>query len=261
MTNSALEKLEKKWEQGKFVCVGLDPDLSKISVPIFEFNQRIIDQTADIVCAFKPQISFFEAAGVEGWKALEQTISYIKKNYPDILTILDAKRADIASTNQGYVDAYFKNLGFDALTVHPYLGQVAMQPFLDQKEKLIFVLVRTTSEGAGEFQELEVSGTPLYLKVAQNVAESWNKNGNCGVVGGALHPEELKNIRKVVGKMPILIPGVGAQGGDLKASVQNGIDEANQGIIINSSRAIIFAQSPRDAALKLHQDIQEALNK
>lgn len=249
---SALQKFEAKWKEKKFVCIGLDN-------PVFSFNKKIIDSTFDYVCAYKPQISFYEAKGLEGWKALKKTVSYIKKNHPSIPIILDAKRADIGSTNEGYVKAYFDELGVDGVTVHPYLGQEALKPFLERKDKLIIVLVRTSNSGAGEFQDLKTGGKPLYRVVASQVAKKWNENKNCAVVVGATYPKELKEIRKIIKDMPILIPGVGAQGGDVKEAVKNGLNSKGGGIIISSSRAIIYAKSPRIATIALHKEIQEAL--
>lgn len=261
------DKLKNKWDENKFVCVGLDADFSRIphifkdgrsiSEAIFEFNKSIVDATDDLVCAYKPNCAFYESQGLEGRKALEQTVEYIKSIDPDIVLILDAKRADIGNSNQGYVKDVFDNLGFDAVTVHPYLGKEAIQPFLDRKDRGIIVLVRTSNAGSGELQDLVVSpnNLPLYQVIAQKVARDWNTNGNCAVVVGATYPEELKKVREIVGDMPILIPGIGAQSGDLENTVKNGLNSKKQGIIICSSRAIIFAPNPREAALKLHQEI------
>lgn len=249
--NSFLQKLSRKWNEGKFVCIGLDDGR-------FDFNKSIIDATDDLVCCYKPNSAFYEAEGLMGRRSLEQTTEYIKKNHPDIPIILDAKRADIGNTNEGYVKDVFDNLGVDAVTVHPYLGKEAVQPFLDRKDRQIFVLVRTSNPGAGEFQDLMLGGKPLYQVVAEHV-KNWNTNGNVGVVVGATYPEELKVVREIVGDMPILVPGVGAQGGDVKATLENGLNSKGQGIIISSSRGIIFAPNPREATLKLHQDILNSL--
>lgn len=260
--NSFLTKLEKKWAQEKFVCVGLDIDSSKLPEGInsqFEFNKTIIDATHDLVCAYKPQSAFYEAGGSRGWEELEKTVEYIKTKYPDIPVIIDAKRGDIGSTNQGYIEAFFNKMDCDAITLHPYLGKESIQPFLDLPDKGIIILVKTSNPGAGEFQDLIVDGKPLYQVVAQRVASEWNKNGNCAVVVGATYPEELKKVREIVGEMPILIPGIGAQGGDLEAVIKNGINSKGNGIIINSSRGIIYAQSPRGATLKLNEDILKCL--
>lgn len=248
--NSFLVKLEKKWHEGKFVCIGLD-QANLVS------NKSIIDQTFDLVCAYKPNSAFYEAEGIEGLEGLEKTVKYIKENYPDIPIILDAKRGDIGNTNKGYVKAVFDDLGVDALTVHPYLGKESLQPFLDRKDRGIIVLVKTSNPGAGEFQDLESNGKPLYQIIAEHV-KTWNTNENCGVVVGATYPQELKKVREIVGDMPILIPGIGAQGGDVN-QLKAGLDSNKQGIIVSSSRGILFADNPREATLKLHQQIQEAL--
>lgn len=239
-----LNKLKTKWKEGKFVCVGLDQGS-------FEFDKTIVDQTADLVCCYKLQSAFYNRLKESN---LQKTVSYIKKTHLDIPVILDAKRGDIGSTNQAYAKAIFDDLSFDGVTVHPYLGEQSLKPFLERSEKAIFVLVRTSNPGAGEFQDLKVDGKPLYQVVAEHVKD-WNKQGNLGVVVGATYPEELKIVRQIVGNLPILVPGIGAQGGDLKATIENGLDSNNQGLIINSSRGIIFAPNPREAALKLHQDI------
>lgn len=268
---SFLDKLKNKWEEGKFVCVGLDSDYSKIpssfkenrsiEEAIFQFNKAIIDKTADLICAYKPQSAYYEAFGDEGWRALKKTVSYIKEKFSSIPVILDAKRGDIESTNEAYAKAIFDDLGVDAVTVHPYLGKEALKAFLKRTNKTIFVLVRTSNPGAGEFQDLMVKGKLLYQLVAEHVAKDWNQNGNCAVVVGATYPEELKKVREIVGDMPILVPGIGAQGGDLEATIKNGLNSQKQGLIISSSRGIIFAPDPRKAAEELHSKIQEILNR
>lgn len=249
--NSFLDKLTAKWNENKFICVGLDNEDLK-------FNENIVGQTFDLVCAYKPNSAFYEANGAVGLQALKETISYIQKNHPDIPTILDAKRGDIESTNEAYVKAIFDNLGVDAVTVSPYLGRESLKPFLERTDKGILVLVKTSNPGAGEFQDLLVAGKPLHQVVAEHV-KSWNINGNCGVVVGATYPEELKKIREIVGDMPILVPGIGAQGGDLEATIKNGLNSQKQGLIISSSRGIIFAPDPRKATQDLHSQIQEIL--
>lgn len=233
------DKLKAKWNEGKFVCVGLDQ-------ADFQANKKVVDATFDLVLAYKPNAAFYKDA------QLEETVNYIKSTHPDIPIILDAKRGDIASTNEAYVKTIFDDLGVDAVTVHPYLGRESLQPFLDRVDKGTIVLVKTSNPGAGEFQDLKVSGKPLYQVVAEHVAD-WGKN--VGVVVGATYPQELSKVRKIVGDMPILVPGIGAQGGDLKETLKNGLNSKKQGLIISSSRGIIFAKDPRKAALKLHQDI------
>jgi orotidine-5'-phosphate decarboxylase len=268
MPDSFLNKLKKKWNEGKFVCVGLDPDLSKIpetfksistEETIFNFNKSIIDNTSEFACAFKPQIAFFEALGIDGINALNKTSQYLKENYSDMARILDAKRADIGTTNAAYAKAYFDEMDFDAVTVNPYFGKESLQPFLDYPDKGIIVLVKTSNPGSEEFQNLETEGKPLYQLVAENIAKNWNINDNCAVVVGATYPDELKKVREIVGDMPILVPGIGAQGGDLEAVIKNGIDSNKQGLIINSSRGIIYAEDPRKAAQDLHEKIRSLI--
>ncbi len=249
------ELLESRWERGNFLCVGLDSELSKIPVSargtntyetILTFNKAIVDATKDLVCAFKPNSAFYEAHGDEGWHALRDTVGYIHEAAPDVPVILDAKRADIGNTNDGYVEAIFDHLGVDAVTVHPYLGAEALKPFLDRKEKGIIVLCKTSNPGAGEFQDLLVDGEPLYRTVAKHVARDWNTNGNCGLVVGATYPEDLKEVRATAGDMPILIPGIGPQGGDIEKTVAAGKDSRGQGMIISAARAVIFASNGPD---------------
>lgn len=273
MVNPSFNSLIKeKWDEGKFVCVGLDSDYEKIPEhikgpeddcpdpvkdSILKFNKSIVDATFSLVCAYKINSAFYEA---ENWEAMQETFYYIKRNYPDIPIILDAKRGDIGHTNEGYVKMAFETLEADAITVHPYLGKEAMQPFLDQKGKGIFVLVRTSNPGSDEFQNLPVDGKPLYQIVAENIAKNWNSNGNCAVVVGATYPEELKKVRQIVGDIPILIPGIGAQGGDLEASVKNGVDANRRGIIISSSRGIIYSDDPRQATEDLDKKIRDLIS-
>lgn len=225
-------------------------DGSGIDIPntIVAFNRAIVEATKDLVCAYKLNTAFYEAYGDQGLVALHRTIVNIHANAPDVPVILDAKRADIGNTNAGYVQAAFEFLQADAITVHPYLGAEALQPFLDCANKGIFVLCRTSNPGTGEFQYLSVNGEPLYCFVARRVANNWNKNGNCAVVVGATYPDELREVRGLVGDMPILIPGIGAQGGDVEKTVSAGKDSRGQGMIINSSRSIIFASKGEDFA-------------
>ena len=301
-----LQRLEARWSEGNLVCVGLDSDYSQLpeefkthlkSRTQAVFNQAIVRATADSVCAYKPNMAFYEAEGEDGFQALKDTINFIHADYPEIPVILDAKRADIGNTNRGYARMAFEQLGADALTVSPYLGSSflkngerkleSLSPFLEQRDKLIFVLCRTSNPDAGEFQDLPVvlngvsqeykakfghlndlahkidsNIAPLYLVLAHKLARDWNVNGNVGLVVGATYPEELGRIRRVVGDMPILIPGLGAQAGEAEATVKAGKDSRNQGMVINSSRGIIFASSGEDyaeaaraATQKLHDQI------
>lgn len=228
-------------KNNSLLCIGLDQ-------ADYDFNKKIIDQTADLVCAYKPNSAFYEAQGISGIESLKKTCDYI--NSLAIPIILDAKRADIDSTNQGYIKFAFDYLGADSLTLHPYLGRQALQPFLDLADKFFFILCRTSNPGAGEFQDYH----QLFEKVAENVSKNWNSNNNCGLVTGATYPEELKKIRKIVGSMPLLIPGIGAQGADLEKTVKAALDGD---FLINSSRGIIFSDNPRQAAKKLKEEINE----
>ncbi|MDD5071632.1 MAG: orotidine-5'-phosphate decarboxylase [Patescibacteria group bacterium] len=282
--------LRARWAAGKFVCVGLDSDFKKIpeaarrpgnecqvdvANTVVAFNRAIVEATVGSVCAYKPNIAFYEAHGSEGSAALHRTIVDIHIIAPNVPVILDYKRGDIGNTNTGYVQSAFNFFQADAVTVHPYLGAEALAPFLDRPDKGIFVLCRTSNKGAGEFQDLQVLLTPedcqelffnetigdctrdipndpilmpMYQFVAYRVANHWNKNGNCALVVGATYPEELAEVRKIVGDMPILIPGIGAQGGDVEKTVTAGKDSQGQGMIINSSRGIIFASDGSDFA-------------
>ena len=255
-----IKKLESCWQRDNFVCVGLDsdyeelPDVIKAGRPVedalFHFNREIIDATHDLVCAYKPNAAFYEAQGEAGLRALMNTVNYIREAYPHIPVILDAKRADIGSTNLGYVQSAFDVIGVDAITVHPYLGREALAPFLARKEKGIIVVVKTSNPGSGEFQDLPVGPEQetLYLVVARHVAQEWNSNGNCTIVVGATYPEELRRARALIGDMPILIPGIGTQGGEVAATVQAGKDSRGWGMIISASRSIIFASKRGDFA-------------
>ncbi len=266
--------LEQRWKQGNFVCIGLDPEYSRLPATVkntrshegalFTFVRAIVDATHDLVCAYKPNSAFYEAQGDEGLHALTRIVHYIKDRYPTIPVILDAKRADIGSTNLGYVTSAFDLLGVDAITVHPYPGKEALAPFLARKEKGIIVLAKTSNPGSGEFQDLLVGELqePLYQTIARNVALYWNTDGNCALVVGATYPAELQRVRSLVGDLPILIPGIGAQGGDIAATVHAGKDSRGWGIIINSSRSIIyasseqdFAQAARNATIELNAEI------
>jgi orotidine-5'-phosphate decarboxylase len=274
---SFLTKLEHCWQRDNFVCVGLDSDYDQLPTIItanqsvedamFLFNREIIDATHDLVCAYKPNAAFYEAQGDAGLRALTRTVTYIKEAYPHIPIILDAKRADIGSTNLGYIQAAFDKIGASAITVNPYLGKEALAPFLACKEKGIIVLVKTSNIGAGEFQDLPVGSSqePLYQLIARHVAQNWNSNGNCALVVGATYPADLARVRVLIGDMPILIPGIGAQGGEIAATVIAGKDSRGYGMIINSSRNIIFAsneshfaEAAREKAERLRTEINAA---
>ena len=255
MSRDFNELLEANWKRGKFLCVGLDPDIGKMPESarkgstretLVAFNKAIIDATKDIVCAYKPNAAFYEMYGEDGWVALEESIAYARGQAPDALVIYDAKRGDMGNTNLGYVTAAFDRLGADAITTHPYMGGESLKEFLNRADKGVFVMCRNSNPGAGEFQDLEIDGEPLYIRLAKAFAEKWNTNGNCGLVVGATYPDEIEEIREAVPNMPFLIPGTGAQGGDLARSVAYGKDSRGAGFIISTSRAIIYASKGPD---------------
>jgi orotidine-5'-phosphate decarboxylase len=246
-------KLARSVERsGSLLCVGLDPGFAKLPASArdqFEFNKAIIDATHDLVSVYKPNPAFYEARGAEGVTALKRTCDYIKAEYPEVPIIVDAKRGDIGNTNAGYVEYVFDYLGADAVTVAPYMGSESLGKFLERGDKGIIVLCRTSNPGAAEFQDLMVDGEKLYIHVARQVTKEWNKLGNCMLVVGATYPEELREVRGIVGPdMPLLIPGVGAQGGDLASIMEVGLGANGQGLMISSSRGIIFASSGEDFA-------------
>lgn len=264
-----IKKMEQSQEKNNsLLCVGLDPSLERLpelcrkqSQPFLAFNQALIDATADLVCAYKPQIAHYAACGAEA--ELLATISYVHENYPDIPVILDAKRGDIGSTAEKYAIEAFGRYQADAVTVNPYLGGDSLEPFLKYKEKGVVILCRTSNPGGGELQGLEINGEPLYLKVAELAATAWNKNRNVLLVVGATWPAELARVREVVGEIPLLVPGVGAQGGDLAEVLRAGLDSRGAGLVINSSRGIIYAGSGEDFAEASRQaalELRDAIN-
>lgn len=255
------------------LCVGLDPDPTKfpeflrgdshdVADRIETFCQQIVDATGDLVCAFKPQIAYFAAHGAE--KQLEKICAYIRKQFPDVVLILDAKRGDIGDTAKLYAREAFVRYGADAVTVNPYLGTDSLEPFLATPDKGTIILCRTSNDGSSEFQSLVTDGEPLYLRVARTAAETWRTIGECALVVGATYPGELAAVRAIVGEMPILVPGIGAQGGDIAAAVNAGHDTNNRGLIINSSRAILYADSSRsfaDSARKVAIETRDQINR
>ena len=266
-----LEKIIKK--NNSLLSIGLDPDLEKIPKhlrkykdPIFSFNKQIINTTHDLVCAFKPQIAHYSASGIRGIESLLKTINYLNRTYPQIPIILDSKRADIGSTARLYAKEAFDVFNADAVTVNPYFGLDSLKPFLERKDKGVIILCRTSNKSASDFQDLEISSDnlPLYIHIAKEV-KKWNEiYKNCMLVVGATWPEQLREIRKIVPDMFFLVPGIGAQGGNLKKTLKNGLRKDKSGLIIHTSRAIIyssskpnFASSARKEALKL----KEAINK
>jgi len=258
--DSCAELLAAHFAAGRHLAVGLDTDPGRIpesvapdgspAERVLEFNRAIVAATAEVAAAYKPNAAFYEALGADGHRALAGTIAAIRELAPEAAAILDAKRADIGSTNAGYVVAAFDELGADAITVHPYLGREALAPFLERAEKLVFVLARTSNPGAGELQDIEDGeGVPLYRRVARAVARDWNGAANCGLVVGATYPEEMAAIRAdVPPSMPILIPGIGAQGGDLAATVAANREAGSDAYLIAASRSLIYASDGEDFA-------------
>ncbi len=276
MNRNFRDMFDAQWTSGKIVSVGLDSEFDKIprsarrgsvSDTIFFFNASIVDATKDLVCAYKPNIALYSGLGAEAMQALKETISYIHASAPLVPVILDSKRADIGNTNLGYVREAFGFLDADAITVNPYFGAEALRPFLDQKNKGVFVLCCTSNLGSNEFQGLDVCGDtvpgcymPFYKYVAHRVANYWDKNGNCGLVVGATYPEELREVRRMALDMPILIPGIGAQGGDVEKTVTAGRGGPRQQMIINASRSIIFASNGPDFAEAARRETEKLHN-
>ncbi len=251
-------------KNNSLVCVGLDSDIAKIPEhirkgqhPQSTFNKAIIDATADLVCAYKPNTAFYEARGKAGIEALKITCDYIKDKYPQIPIILDAKRGDIGNTNEGYIKFAFEYLRCDGITLHWYVGREGLKPFLDLSDKGLFIYCRSSNPGAGEFQDLQIGTKPLYQIVAEKVVRDWNMNGNCGLIFGATYPDELKVVRHIAGNIPLLIPGIGAQGADVEKTVKAGVDSKGLNAIINSSRGIIFASGGADFAEKAREETQK----
>lgn len=237
--------------QNSLLCIGLDPSrellprhLRSRASGVFEFNRSIIEATSDLVCAYKLNLAFYEALGANGWKNLRQTLSAIPSN---VLTIGDGKRGDIGNTAEHYAQALFDELSFDAVTVNPYMGFDSLAPFLQRDEKGTFLLALTSNAGSKDFQRLVARGRPLYEHVVRK-AKVWNKKKNIGLVAGATHPTELKRIRTIAPDLPILIPGIGKQGGDLRSAIRYGCDRNGELALINASRSIIFASGRKDFA-------------
>ena len=259
-------------QKKSFLCIGLDVDLTKIPQhllaaedPIFEFNKAIIDATHDLCVSYKPNTAFYEAYGLEGWKSLKKTITYINKRYPQIFTIADAKRGDIGNTSSRYAKAFFEDLNFDSITVAPYMGKDSVEPFLAFKNKFTIMLALTSNEGAFDFQTLKVDGKELYKQVLET-SKTWKNSENLMYVVGATKAEYFTEIRKIVPDNFLLVPGVGAQGGSLFEVCKYGRN-ANVGLLINSSRRIIyasneadFAEKAREEALKMQLEMREILN-
>ena len=242
-----INKLSAAWASNdSLLCVGLDPDLARIPAhlqhqpdAIFTFCKAIIDATADLACAFKPQIAYFSALGAES--QLEAVCAYLRQHYPHIPLILDAKRGDIGATAHQYAREAYDRYGADAVTLSPYMGFDSVEPYLEWRDRGQIILCRTSNPGGSDLQALDVGGKPLYLRVAAMVAQQWNSHGQCALVVGATFPEELAQVRAIVGDMALLVPGVGAQGGDVAATVMAGKTASGAGMMISSSRAILYA--------------------
>ncbi len=234
------------------LCVGLDPDMEQIPPfllskldPLLYFHQKIVNSTSPYAAAYKLNLAFYEALGIAGWDLLEKTLALLPE---DVVVIADAKRADVPSTSRKYAEAYFKTYGFDAITVSPYMGLDALEPFLEYEDRGVYVLCLTSNPGSADFQQLVVNEEPLYLKVAERVME-WNFiYGNCGLVVGGTHFNEIEQIRSVAPNLPFLIPGVGAQGGNLEWAVRYGTDSRGLSTLINVSRSILYASQDGDFA-------------
>lgn len=272
---SFMRTLRQRWSDAdSMVCVGLDPEPSRFPARFsgdpdaaFAFCRDIVDATAEFACAFKPQVAHFAALGAED--ALARLVAHVHDAHPGIPLILDAKRGDIGSTATHYAAEAFDRYRADAVTTNPYLGRDSVQPFLDRADKGVVVLCRTSNPGAADLQDLGVRDTqgrerPLYQHVAETVARDWNGNGNCALVVGATWPGQLREVRAIVGDMPLLVPGIGAQGGDVEAVVRNGCDAAGAGLLVSSSRAILYASSGDDfaqAAAAAARGLRDAINR
>ena len=269
-TQQLIEQIRQK---KSFLCIGLDVDLTKIPAhlletedPIFEFNKAIIDATHDLAVSYKPNTAFYEAYGIKGWQSLQKTIEYINENYPEIFTIADAKRGDIGNTSTMYAKAFLEDLNFDSVTVAPYMGKDSVEPFLAFENKHTILLALTSNQGAFDFQTLTVDGMPLYKHVLET-SKNWKNSENLMYVVGATKAEYFTEIRKIVPDNFLLVPGVGAQGGSLSEVCKYGMNDSI-GLLINSSRGIIyasngtdFAEKAREEALKMQQEMEAILGK
>jgi len=255
-----MRALAARWRKGHFLSVGLDPVVERLPAAIargrsrgeamLAFNRAIVDATADLACAFKPNAAFYEAEGLEGAEALAGTVAYIKEAHPGVPVIYDAKRGDIGSTNEGYARSAFDILGADAVTVHSYFGQESLEPFLARADKGIVIMASNSNRGAGEFQDLPVGdgNVPLYETVARRVATTWNGNRNCVLVVGATFPEKVAAVRRAAPDLPLLMLGIGAQGAEVGPAVTAALDARGEGMIVSSSRAILYASAGNDFA-------------
>ena len=263
------ERLSLASEQNRsLLCVGLDPDPDRMPIgDVVAFNSAIVDATHDLVCAYKPNIAFYEARGSEGIGELERTIAHIRDVAPSVIILIDGKRGDIGSTNEAYAKALFETWGADAATINAYAGGTDLQPFLDYEDKAVFVWCRSSNEGAAELQDLPVQSDgetmPFYQAVARRAVE-WDTQGTVGLVVGATYPKELAEVRAVAPDAPILLPGVGAQEGSLRASVEAGLDGAGRNLLVSSSRGVLYASSDparfADAARSAAETLRDGIN-
>lgn len=267
MRGAVAAKLAERVERANsLLCIGLDPELEKLPErfrrepePQWAFNRWIVEQTHEYAAAYKPNTAFYEARGAQGLEELRRTMEHVRAVCPEAVTICDSKRGDIGNTNTGYARFCFDWLGCDAVTVHPYLGREALAPFLEREDKAAIVLCRTSNPGAGELQDLRVDGgKPLWEVVAERVSRDWNTRGNCMLVVGATYPGEMRRVRLIAPALPLLVPGVGAQGGHVRAAVQAGMDAHGAGLLLSSSRGILFSNDPGGAARGLRDEINEA---
>ena len=263
ITMNKAQLLTQIKQKKSFLCIGLDVDLDKIPThllqeedPIFAFNKQIIDATHHLAVAYKPNTAFYESYGLKGWQALEKTIHYLNKNYPEIFTIADAKRGDIGNTSTRYAKAFFENLPFDSITVAPYMGSDSVEPFLAFKDKFTILLALTSNKGAMDFQGLETkNGLKIYEKVLKT-ALTWQNSDNLMFVVGATKASYFKSIRKIVPNHFLLVPGVGTQGGNLQEVCKYGLTK-DIGLLVNSSRGIIYASDKKDFAQKAQEKAKE----
>ncbi len=265
---NAYKDIQKIQQRNRsMICLGIDLDPKRMPADhggstkgMFEYAHKVIDATSDLVCAYKPNLAFFEQLGPQGLSLLKLILERVPDYVP---VILDAKRGDIGNTSAHYAKALFDYYGADWVTVNPYMGHDSVRPFLEYKDKGVFILCLTSNAGSQDFQCLEVNGRPLYMEVAEKVV-SWNKDSNCGLVVGATHPKQLRDIRAVSGDMPILIPGVGAQGGSLEEAVLGGTDNFRKPAIINVARSVLYASNEADFAQRARQELlklNDAVNK
>lgn len=262
---TAIEKFNARVEQANsLLCIGLDSDIKYVPrqfrddpFPQFAFNRWVIEETHHLVCAYKPNVAFYEARGDRGIAELKMTVDYLAERHPQIVTICDAKRADIGMTNAAYIESIYDWFGFDAVTIHPYFGKQALQLYLDRADKSPIIFCRTSTPGTNDIQEMLVDGRPLWLTVVEQISSEWNTNANCMLMVSSTNPADVLQARQLAADMPLLIPSVVAQGGALKKVVEGGKAARGGGLIINSARSIIFSDSPAASAKRLRDEINQ----